>query len=52
MWDGKYQTKVQTALATQQQPFLIFKQNADDRESWSEEQPSHTNNTSAGAEEY
>lgn len=53
--------KVQTALATQQQPFLTFKRTSmvflqtnlhAARGSVSEEQPSHTDNTSAGAEEY
>lgn len=60
----KYQMKVQTALTTQQQPFLIFKQTpmtflqtnkTPAQAAWrslSEEQPSHTDNTSAGAEEY
>lgn len=57
----KYQMKVQTALATQQQPFLTFKRTSmvflqtnlhAARGSVSEEQPSHTDNTSAGAEEY
>lgn len=56
----KYQMKVQTALATQQH--LFSSSNANDlpadkpaHAAWislSEEQPSHTDNTSAGADEY